>query len=75
MVDISLKQQILDQLDRLDTDKQRQVLEYAQRLSTPQGVPGESLFRFIGLIPTDDLEKMAQAIEEDCENIDLDEWD
>jgi hypothetical protein len=60
--------------EKLDAAQQQRVLEFVRSLSEPQGVPGSSLLRFAGMIPLDDLEKMAQAIEEDCERIDPSEW-
>ena len=33
-----------------------------------------TLLQFVGTIPADDLQKMSDAIEADCERIDLDEW-
>lgn len=77
MLDPVIKQQILDELRRLDADKQRRVLDFARELSEadrPRGVPAKELSRFAGLIPKEDLEEMKRAIEEDCERIDYDEW-
>jgi hypothetical protein len=55
---------------------QRQVLEYVRTLTThaPSGVPGPELLRFAGAVPRIDLERIGQAIEEDCERVDKDEW-
>jgi hypothetical protein len=38
------------------------------------GVPGRHLLQFAGTIDSADLDLMSQAIEEGCEQIDLDEW-
>jgi len=53
-----------------------QVLEFARTLagSTIQGVPGWQLLRFAGAIPPDDIQLMRSAIEQDCEQVDTDEW-
>jgi hypothetical protein len=40
----------------------------------PAGVSGESLLRFAGAIPKDELDRMTQAIAEGCEQVDPDEW-
>ena len=54
---------------------QQQVLEFARTLaSSTKGVPGQQLLRFAGAIPTDDIELMREAIEQDCEQIDTSEW-
>jgi hypothetical protein len=74
MVQTSYEQEILEQLHSLNADQQRQVLQFVRSLSAPEGIPGKALLRFVGMIPTDDLAIMAQAIEEDCENIDLNGW-
>ena len=50
--------------------------ENAQAIPKPplQGVPGKNLLRFAGTIPHDDILMMQQAIQEDCERVDIDEW-
>ena len=71
-----LKAQIIEQLDHLPDAEQRRVLEFARSLasSEPVGVPGKDLLPFAGLIEADDLQRMAQAIEEGCEKVDVSEW-
>jgi hypothetical protein len=39
-----------------------------------RGTPGQQLLRFAGSIPLDDLQLMGEAIEQDCERVDIDEW-
>lgn len=56
---------------------QQQVLEFTRNLAdstTMQGVPGSQLLRFAGTIPLDDLKLMSEAINQDCEQVDIDEW-
>lgn len=43
-------------------------------LSLPRGVPGVELLRFTGTWDPQDLQVMAQAIEEACEQVNIDEW-
>ena len=76
MINPPLKQEILDQLDQLGSEQQRQVLHFARALAMakPTGVPGKDLLIFAGAIEEDDLRIMAQAIEEGCEKVNLDEW-
>ncbi len=72
-----LQEQILDQLRRLPENQQEQVLHFAQALAAgkePIGRPGKELLRFAGAIPAADVERMAEAIEEGCERVDLNEW-
>ena len=69
----SLEQEIMTQIGKLDTERQRQVLEFARRLARPRGVPARSLLKFAGRISADDLQRMEEVIA-DCEGIDPDEW-
>jgi hypothetical protein len=68
--------QVVKALATLPDPMQRQVLEYVRTLTThaPSGVPGPELLRFAGAVPRIDLERIGQAIEEDCERVDKDEW-
>lgn len=71
-----LKEQIMSQLDGLADAEQQRVLEFVRALAgaDPERLSGQGLVRFAGLIPADDLALMAQAIEEECERIDVSEW-
>lgn len=68
--------QVVERLRMMPTSLQQEVLLFARKLqaSTQVGVPGKNLLQFAGAIPLDDLELMRQAIETDCEQVDLDEW-
>lgn len=68
--------EVVEQLEHLPEDLQRRVLAYTRSLarSAPQGVSGQELLRFAGLIPADDLERMRQAVEQGCEQVDPDDW-
>ena len=72
----ALTEEIIKQIDRLPDEQQLEVLDYVRALPQYQsiGVPGESLLRFAGLIPLDELVIMEKAINESCERIDVDEW-
>lgn len=76
MATLSVTQQILTQLERLTPEQQQQVLDFAQGLARPVGESGDELIRSAqGLdFSPEDLAEMAQAIEEDCENINPDAW-
>jgi hypothetical protein len=73
---VSLKKEIIEELDDLDTKEQRRLLEFAKKLphAKIKGVSGESLLSFSGQISIEDLDLMEKAIEEGCERIDLNEW-
>lgn len=65
-----LKQEFVDELERLTPAERGQVLDYIRSLKrTKRGVRGSSVLRFAGRIPKDDLERMRQVIEEDFERV------
>jgi mRNA-degrading endonuclease RelE of RelBE toxin-antitoxin system len=72
MVNISYKQEILEQLDSLSTEQQRQVLEFVREVQRPSGEPGPSLVQHAREIrfPHEDLEEMKRVIEEEFERVD-----
>ena len=76
MNNLILEKAIHEQLDRLPVEQQRQVLEFARALAATEvrGVPGSALVRFAGTIDPEDLEAIAQAINEDCEKVNPNEW-
>jgi hypothetical protein len=70
----TVKDEIIEQVDRLDAPHQRKVLDFARRLTEPTGTPGQSLMRFPGSIEPADLDTMSSAIQEGCEKIDPNAW-
>jgi hypothetical protein len=76
MMSPTLETEIQEQLSQLPLEQQRQVLEFARALvaTRVRGVPGHAVLRFAGLIETDDLATMQQAIEEGCEQVQANEW-
>jgi hypothetical protein len=76
MITPTLETEIREQLSQLPLEQQRQVLEFARALvaARGRGVPGQALLRFAGLVEPDDLALMQQAIEDDCEQVQLNEW-
>lgn len=73
---VKVKKEIINQIERLDYEHQKRVLDFVRALfiTGTKGVPGKQLLSFAATIPKDDLKIMAQAIEENCEKVDLDEW-
>ena len=73
---IPIEKELAELLNRLPMERQQKVLDFARELAEarPQGVAGETLLRFGGGIPMDDLQQMQQAIEEGCEAVNLNEW-
>jgi hypothetical protein len=70
----TVKDEIIDQVDRLDAPQQRKVLDFARRLTVPAGTPGRDLMRFVGSIDPADLDAMSHAIQESCEKIEPNGW-
>lgn len=77
MIDATIERQLHQEMVRLTPEQQHQVLHYARSLpyDGPLGVPGTALLGLIGIIPPEDLQAMADAIEEHCERVNLDEWE
>ena len=72
----TIKTKVIEQLETMPENLQRQVLAFVQALQTlaQRGVPGKQLLEFAGAIPIGDLELMRQAIENGCEQVNLNEW-
>ncbi|WRH65915.1 MAG: hypothetical protein RSE13_19635 [Planktothrix sp. GU0601_MAG3] len=75
-MNISIIDEVVEQLKVMPEDLQWQVLEFARTLvkTEVRGTTGHKLLCFAGSIPLDDLEFMRQAIEQDCERVDINEW-
>ncbi len=63
----------VQRLESLPDNLQQQALDFIRSLSASlqQGVPGQALQRFAGFIPADELALMNQAIEKDCEQVEM----
>lgn len=73
MTNILLKDTLIAQIDKLPYELQVRMLDFTKSLVF-KGVKGEDLLRFEGAIPTDELELMSKAIEENCEKVDINGW-
>lgn len=73
---LSIADEIFQQLKGMPQPLQQQVLEFVRTLikADGRGTPGPQLLRFAGSIPADDLKVMREAIERDCERVDVSEW-
>jgi hypothetical protein len=76
MKNLLLKEEIIHHIDRLPSEQQRQVLNFARvlEMARPRGRKGKSLLMFSGAIPAVDLQAMADNIEAGCEKVDANEW-
>lgn len=70
----TVKDEIIEKVERLDAPRQQRVLDFARRLTVPAGTPGRDLLRFVGSIEPADLEVMSRAIQDGCEKIDPNAW-
>lgn len=72
----SIVEQVIEELKVMPQDLQYLVLEFARNLTSSKvpGVPGKELIRFAGSIPKEDLQLMSEAIEQDCGQVDTNEW-
>jgi hypothetical protein len=76
MTENTLKLEIFKQLEKLNDDEQRRILQLIQSIQERphRGTPGKELLSFAGSISKSDLSEMAQAIEQDCEKVNTYEW-
>ena len=76
MAQPSIKQQILDDLDRMPPELQRRAQELVHGLaasaSRPEGTPGKELLRFAGMLDEDAAREMERTIEEGYEGVGYD---
>jgi hypothetical protein len=72
----AIKEQILNDLDRLSPEQQQRAAKLVHDLvsTLPKGASGRDLLRFAGTLDDESARQMTEAIEEGCERVDLDEW-
>ncbi len=72
----SIIDEVFERLKIMPQSLQQQVLEFTRTLADStnvKGVSGSQLLR-AGTIPLDDLKLMSEAINQDCEQVDSNEW-
>ncbi len=76
MIDSSLREELLKEMDGLSPALQHRVLDFARAMaeSTPQGTPGDDLLQFAGTMTASEADEFLRHIEEDCERVDPNEW-
>jgi hypothetical protein len=67
---------VIEQLKDLPHELQWRVFEFTRALaiSIPHGIPGQQLLHFAGTISSNDIQLMRKAIEQGCEQVDVNEW-
>lgn len=73
---MSLRDEIISEVDSLPDSLKAKLLDYAKSLgqSSPMSSNSKDFMDLFGCIETSDVELMKKAIEEDCSKVDLDEW-
>ncbi|HVT57766.1 MAG TPA: hypothetical protein VHR45_05150 [Thermoanaerobaculia bacterium] len=76
MVEATVKEQILSDLERLSPEMQVRAAQLVHGLveAAPKGTPGRDLLRFAGAIDAESIREMEEAIEDGCERIDPEAW-
>ena len=76
MKSTALKKEIVADLNKLPIDRQQQVRDFVKALivSLPRGTPASELKVFAGTISKKDLDAMANAVKEGCEQVFPSEW-
>jgi len=77
MATLSIKDQIVQEVDALASQQQEQLLQYAKRLNkTVLGTSGEVLLTHIDIFQFEPsaVDEMMKAIDEECEKIDWEGW-
>ena len=82
MADPLLKEQLIEDFDHLPPSRQRQAARYVHSLRSagkredplPPPTPGKSLMPLAGILDDESAREILEAIEEECERVDLSEW-
>lgn len=72
MSEMTLEQEIMAEVQKLDMEKRRKALDYVRSLARPRGISGKLAVQYAREIgfPKEDLEEMQQAINKLGEQID-----
>jgi hypothetical protein len=76
MIDPTLLNQLLRQVEKLTLEDQRRVLDFAGSLSKTVDLTSrpQDIMELCGTLGSKSAEQMIQAIEADCERVDLNDW-
>lgn len=76
MIQKHIKDELLEQFDKLTPELQRRVVKFAREtaLESPCGVRGADLVRFAGTIGAGDSRQLSEAIDEACGQVDPNPW-
>lgn len=73
---MSIRDEIIERIDKLPAAEQARVLRFVTDLGSSllRGQSGASFLEFFGTLDDQSAREMKEAIEEDCERIDVSEW-
>lgn len=76
VIEPTVKEQILKDLDRLSPELQQRALQLVHNLvdPLPKGASVEEMMALGGLFDEESAREMVEAIEEGCERIDPEDW-
>lgn len=76
MIEPTIREQILKDLDRMSPELQRRALELVHGLVSPlpKGASIADLMELSGILDDESARQMREAIEEHCERIDPRDW-
>jgi hypothetical protein len=76
VIEPTVKEQILKDLDRLSPELQQRALRLVHNLADPlpKGASIEDLMSVAGILDDESAREMIEAIEEGCERIDPEDW-
>lgn len=76
MIEPTIKELILKDLDRLSAEDQRRALELVHNLvaPAPKGASVDELLSLSGTLDKESAREMREAVEEYCERIDPRDW-
>jgi len=76
MINAAIQSELLKEVEQLPPPLQQKVVDFAHSLAQPRprGTPGKRLLEFAGILSPEEATAMMNAIEEDCERIDPNEW-
>lgn len=75
---VTLSQQLLEQLNRMDEVQKQRLLNFARILTKTSDIQGElgtSIVQAVGFFDSQSLDEMEAAIIESCEEIDWRGWE
>ena len=70
---MSTKEAIIESIDKLNSMQQEKLLEFINSITIENRGSG-NILKFVNIIDNESLNEIEQAINNDCEGIDINEW-